>query len=59
MSIRRTALTISAALTVAAASSRADFKLPLELRPNDGKNGMRCISNGRPVCGRAAFTWSG
>ncbi|KKL04421.1 hypothetical protein LCGC14_2616210, partial [marine sediment metagenome] len=27
----------------------ADFKLPLELRPNNGKDGMKYISNGVPL----------
>ena len=58
MNINRMTWIISAVLTVAASANDTDFDLPLELRPNNGKDGMKCISNGVPLATGAVMDTS-
>ena len=50
---------IGAVLIVAANVSGAEFELPLVLRPHNGKDGMKCISNGVPLEAGALMNVSG
>ena len=49
MNIKRMALSVGTVLILTVVAAGADFRLPLELRPDDGAGGMKCISNGVPL----------
>ena len=49
MSTRHLSIIAGLIVSAAAGAAGADFELPLELRPDGGKGGMRFISNGVPL----------
>ncbi len=55
MNIKRMALSIGTVLILTVVAAGADFRLPLELRPDDGAGGMKFISNGVPLEAGAAM----
>ena len=46
---------LTAVLALAAGTALADFKVPLDLSPNNGADGMRVVSNGVPLLAGAAM----